>query len=153
MQARHSARLAAAIGTLAVLPLAVAVGAEAAPQGKLKAKGGVEVVSRVQAAKSASGRIAKTDPRLLGRHSRAPSTSSSSSTTTRSPPTPGGIKGLPATNPAVTGTPLGAKSPAVRGYTDYIKASEQRFLAALDARSSVRAARARSCAPSTAASR
>jgi subtilisin family serine protease len=94
----------------------------------------LSAAGRVQGAKSASARLARTDPSLLGRRSAAPV-----DVVVRLDYDPiaaygGQIEGLPATSPAVTGEPLNMRSPAARRYRDYVREVEASFLARLDTR-------------------
>jgi subtilisin family serine protease len=142
---RRRARFTAvAVVALVLAVLAAPAGAGAAPaaagQPRLTATP-VTPVSRVQGAKSASGRLARTDTSLLGQRSTAPvhvvvKLDYDSLAAYR-----GQIKGLPATSPSVTGKALNLRSDAVRRYQGYLQGIEQRFLDSLQAR--VPAARAR----------
>ncbi len=92
--------------------------------------GAIETASR---AKSESGRIARTDTTLLGSADEElvpvvvkldydPAASYT-----------GGVRGLPATSPSVTGQPLRADAPALRAHDAYAADVERTFADALEA--------------------
>ena len=132
-----------ALVALAVALLAAPAGAGApAPGGQPKLTATpVTPVSRVQGAKSASSRLARTDTSLLGQRSTAPVHVVVKLDYDSLAAYGGQIKGLPATSPSVTGKALNLGSSAVRRYQGYVQGVEQRFLDSLRAR--VPAARAR----------
>ena len=90
--------------------------------------------SRVEGAKSASGRIAQTDESLLGLSSDAPVNVVVKLDYDAVASYAGQIEGLPATSPSETGKPLNMQSNAAQSYLDYVRDIEQRFLARLDTR-------------------
>jgi subtilisin family serine protease len=141
---RRSRFAVAGAVALALAVLAAPSGAGAAPtqagQPKLTAAP-LTPVSRVQGAKSASSRLARTDTSLLGQRSTTPVHVVVKLDYDSLAAYAGQIRGLPATSPSVTGKALNLRSDAARRYQGYAQDVEQRFLDALRAR--VPAARAR----------
>jgi subtilisin family serine protease len=88
----------------------------------------------VQGAKSASGRLARTDPSLLGQRSAAPVRVVVKLDYDSLAAYRGQIKGLPATSPSVTRRKLNLRSDAARRYQGFVQGVERRFLDALRAR-------------------
>jgi subtilisin family serine protease len=88
----------------------------------------------VQGAKSASGRLAKTDTSLLGQRSAAPVRVVVKLDYDSLAAYRGQIKGLPATSPSVTRRKLNLRSDAARRYQGFVQGVERRFLDALRAR-------------------
>jgi subtilisin family serine protease len=126
-----------AVVTLAVAVLAAPGGAGAAPaaagQPKLTATPATPA-GRVQGAKSASGRLARTDTSLLGQRSAAPVRVVVKLDYDSLAAYRGQIKGLPATSPSVTRRKLNLRSDAARRYQGFVQGVERRFLDALRAR-------------------
>jgi hypothetical protein len=91
-------------------------------------------VGSVQAAKSATGRLAQTDKSLLGRRSSAPIHVVVKLDYDSLAAYGGQIDGLPATSPAVTGKALNLRSDAARRYRSFVQDLEQRFLERMRAR-------------------
>jgi subtilisin family serine protease len=122
---------------LALALFAAPGGAGAAPaptgQPKLTATP-LTPVSRVQGAKSATSRLARTDTSLLGQRSTAPVHVVVKLDYDSLAAYAGQIRGLPATSPSVTGKALNLRSDAARRYQGYVQGIEQRFLDALQAR-------------------
>jgi subtilisin family serine protease len=147
MAAPGSAR--ARFTVVAVVALALAVLAAPAGAAPTPASAGqprltatpVTPVSRVQGAKSASSRLARTDTSLLGQRSTAPVHVVVKLDYDSLAAYAGHIKGFPATSPSVTGKALNLRNDAARRYQGYVQGREQRFLDAMRAR--VPAARAR----------
>ncbi|MBA3431922.1 MAG: S8 family peptidase, partial [Actinobacteria bacterium] len=93
----------------------------------------------VQGAKSLSGRIAKTDRSLLGRSSSKPLNVVVKLDYDAAASYAGGITGLRATSPEVTGRPLARDRAALDAYTRYAAGVERRITGDISAR--VRGAR------------
>jgi subtilisin family serine protease len=133
------------VATVVALVVAVFVapaGAAPAPAGQQKLSATpLTPVSRVQGAKSASSRLARTDKRLLGQRSTAPVRVVVKLDYDSLAAYTGQIRGLPATSPSVTGKALNPRSDAVRRYQGFVQGVEGRFLDSLRAR--VPAAQAR----------
>ena len=131
-----------ALGVVLVALSVLAAGAAAAPAESLGAAAQQQrftvtplvPASRVEGAKSASGRIAQTDESLLGLSSDAPVNVVVKLDYDAVASYAGQIEGLPATSPAETGKPLNMQSNAAQSYLDYVRDIEQRFLARLDTR-------------------
>jgi subtilisin family serine protease len=140
---RGALGLGAVVGALALIvaTLPAAAAAPTTTSGRTLKATPVTPVSRVQGAKSASSRLARTDPSLLGQRSTAPVHVVVKLDYDSLAAYGGQIKGLPATSPSVTGKALNLRSDAVRRYQGYVQGVEQRFLDSLRAR--VPAARAR----------
>ncbi|HEV8199201.1 MAG TPA: S8 family serine peptidase [Candidatus Polarisedimenticolia bacterium] len=88
----------------------------------------------MEGAKSASGRLARTDESLLGRRSTKPIHVIVKLDYDPLAAYAGQISGLPATSPAVTGKGLNLKSDAARRYEGFVRGVEQRFRDSLQAR-------------------
>src|SRR6266540_5576040 len=133
----------AAAAALALVMLGVPASAATAPtptgQQKLTATP-LTPSSRLQGAKSASSRLARTDRSLLGQRSAAPVHVVVKLDYDSLAAYAGHLKGLPATSPSVTGKALNLSSDAARRYQGFVQGAEQRFLGALPV--SVPAARA-----------
>ncbi len=133
----------AAAAALALVMLGVPASAATAPtptgQQKLTATP-LTPSSRLQGAKSASSRLARTDRSLLGQRSAAPVHVVVKLDYDSLAAYAGHLKGLPATSPSVTGKALNLSSDAARRYQGFVQGVEQRFLGALPV--SVPAARA-----------
>jgi subtilisin family serine protease len=95
--------------------------------------------SKVQGAKSASSRLARTDRSLLGQRSTAPTHVMVKLDYDSLAAYAGQLKGLPATSPSVTHRGLNLRSDAARRYQGFVQGVEQRFVDSL--RASVPAAR------------
>jgi subtilisin family serine protease len=133
--------LAAVAGalTLVAATMPVAAAAQSSATGK---KFTVRPLSgtRVQGAKSESGRLARTDKSLLGIGSSKPVDVIVKLDYDSLAGYRGGVKGYAATSPSVTGRRLDPRNSDVRRYTGYIRGVEGRFLRNL--RSGLPAARA-----------
>jgi subtilisin family serine protease len=90
--------------------------------------------TRVQGAKSASGRLAETDRSLLGLSSSKPVQVVVKLDYDSLAGYRGGVKGFAATSPSVTGRQLNLRSAAVRRYAGYVQGVEGGFLRALRSR-------------------
>jgi subtilisin family serine protease len=90
--------------------------------------------SRVEGAKSASSRLARTDKRLLGLRSTAPVHVVVKLDYDSLAAYTGQLKGLPATSPSVTHRALNLRSDAARRYQSFVQGVEQRFVDSLRAR-------------------
>ncbi|MGH3035633.1 MAG: S8 family serine peptidase [Gaiellaceae bacterium] len=91
-------------------------------------------VSKVEGAKSASGRLAQTDESLLDRRSAASINVVVKLDYDSLAAYGGQIEGLPATSPSVTGEPLNLRSEDARRYRGFVQDLEQRFLERLQVR-------------------
>jgi subtilisin family serine protease len=124
---------AAAALTLAALVAPTGAGAAPAGQPRLTATPATPV-NRVQGAKSASSRLARTDRTLLGQRSTAPVHVVVKLDYDSLAAYGGQIRGLPATSPSVTGKALNLSSDAARRYQGHVEGVERRFLDSLRAR-------------------
>ena len=118
-----------ALGVVLVALSVLAAGAAAAPAESLGAAAQQQrftvtplvPASRVEGAKSASGRIAQTDESLLGLSSDAPVNVVVKLDYDAVASYAGQIEGLPATSPAETGEPLNMQSNAAQSYLDHVR--------------------------------
>jgi subtilisin family serine protease len=133
--------LAAVVGALTLVAATVPAAA-AAPGGTAGKKFTVRPLSgtRVQGAKSESGRLAKTDKSLLGVTSSKPVDVVVKLDYDSLAGYRGGVKGYAATSPSVTGRKLDPRDADVIRYSGYVRGVEGRFLRSL--RSRLPAARA-----------
>ena len=137
-RARRVRPLIAVAGALGVIATALAAPASAAPPptpppGSWKAApltGG----TLVHGAKSASGRLAKSDAGLLASRSAKPVNVVVKLDYDALAGYRGGLPGLAATSPAATHRAFNPNSDSVRRYTNYISGVENRFLGALRSR-------------------
>ena len=144
INSRTTARLPkyVAVGVVLVALAVLAAGATAAPAEPLGAAAQQQrftvtplaPVSRVEGAKSVSGRLAQTDESLLLLRSATPVNVVVKLDYDAVASYAGQIDGLPATSPEETGEPLSMRSDAAQSYLAYVRSIEQRFLAGLDAR-------------------
>jgi subtilisin family serine protease len=125
-----------AVVALALAVLAAPGGAGAAPAaGKPRLTATpVTPLSRVQGAKSATGRLARTDTSLLGQRSTAPVRVIVKLDYDSLAAYRGQIKGLPATSPSVTHRKLSLRNATVRRYAAYVAGVEDNFKNALRSR-------------------
>jgi hypothetical protein len=107
--------------------------ASGAGSDSLTPAGGIEAVDRHQVAKSATSRIAETDPALLGRTDATPIDVVVKLDHDPLATYAGTVDGLAATSPAVTGDPLSLESPAEQAYEGYLAGQEADFAADLAA--------------------
>ena len=133
---RGALGLVAILGALALI-LATLPAAAAAPKTtggrELKAKP-LTVTTRVVGAKSASGKLAKTDRSLLGLKSSAPRNVVVKLDYDSLAAYRGGVKGYAATSPSVTRRKLSTRDANVRRYAGYVAGVESGFKRALQAR-------------------
>jgi subtilisin family serine protease len=114
---RFSRRLGLAVlSVLLVAVLGVAAGSAAKP--KFSASEAVSIDSTFVTAKSVSGALAQTDPALLGRTDATPINVVIKYDYDATASYKGGISGLAATSPSVTGKKLKDNKDAVRAYED-----------------------------------
>src|SRR4029450_209824 len=129
---RHRVMAGACALGLLVLVGATTVSAQPGPAG-FQVTGGIEPVDQAAVAKSLTGRLAETDPSLLGRSSSKlinvivkldydPATVYA-----------GGLAGLKATSPSVTGRSLDRHAAAAGKYQTYAKGFEARATRAIQA--------------------
>lgn len=117
------------------LMVAMAAPAKAAPTDpKAFTAQGLSPSSIVNAAKSASGRLAQSDKSLLGRTDTTPVHVLVKLDYDAAASYRGDIPGLPATSPSVTGRRLSGKTPAEQSYNRYTSQIDSGFRAALSAR-------------------
>jgi hypothetical protein len=123
---------AAAFGLLIAFG-ATAVSAQTGSNG-FQVAGGVEREDTVDVAKSLTGRLAQTDPSLLGRTSSRMINVIVKLDYDPAAVYSGGLAGLKATSPSVTGRSLDRNAAAVRTYQTYVEDFEARARRAIDAR-------------------
>ena len=123
---RHRVLAAFMVPALAVAVLAPAGVASGASRDLSATK--VTATDRVTAAKSASGRLAETDPRLLARNDSRPVRVMLKLDYDSLASYAGGIRGLAATSPRVTGRQLDRASQATRAYEAFIARTETRIV-------------------------
>ena len=119
------ARFAAIVTSVAALVLASAGQSSADPgpdPSRFTVAGAPTLVSQVEAAKSATGRIAKSDPALLKRTDAALVNVMVKLDLDPVASYTGGVKGLAATSPAVTNKPMKSNKAAVAAYTKHANA-------------------------------
>ncbi len=117
----------AALAVSAVIPVGAATPRSAADM----RAGALQPTERIAAAKSPSSQLARTDPALLKRTDAATVNVIVKLDYDSVATYAGGIRGLAATSPKVTGKPLNKASRADRAYRTYIKGREDAFIAAL----------------------
>ena len=118
----------------ALLLLLLGVDAGAAPKNHTFSGHSLALTSRVQADKAPTSRLAQTDPSLLGRSGTAPVQVVIKLDYDSVATYAGGIRGLAATSPSVTGASLTRATTAKQRYTAYIVDKEKAFKAALGTR-------------------
>lgn len=106
---------------------------EASGAGAFTPTGGLEQTGRVAVAKSATSRIAETDPALLGRSDATPIDVVVKLDHDPLATYSGTVDGLAATSPAVTGDALSLDAPAEQAYEGYLAGQEADFAADLAA--------------------
>ena len=127
---RHRA-LATAIGVALAVSAVIPVGA-ATPRSTADMRAtAIRPTERIAAAKSPSSRLARTDPGLLERNDSAMVNVIVKLDYDSVATYAGGIRGLAATSPKVTGKPLNKSSRADKAYRAYIKGREDAFIGAL----------------------
>jgi hypothetical protein len=92
---------------------------------------GLSPSDHITVAKSPSGRLAQTDPALLGRTDSTTMSVLVKLDYDATASYAGGVDGLAATSPKVTGRKLNGNSPAERAYGAYTAGIEQRVVNAL----------------------
>jgi len=126
----------ATLATISALVLAIGSFAPAAgvdnPAGSLKAAA-LSPSERITSTKAPSSRLAKTDPDLLARTDATPVRVMIKLDYDAVATYAGGIDGLEATSPSVTGTDLTGSSPAEQAYGQYVNEQEGATVAALQA--------------------
>lgn len=105
----------------------VATNASAAPARPDLTGEGLTAASRIQADKAPTSRLAKTDPALLNRTDSAAVNVMIKLDYDSVATYNGGLKGLDATSPSVTGKALSERTPARHGYEAYVAGKEQAF--------------------------
>jgi Subtilase family/PA domain/Fibronectin type-III domain len=123
--------LIAAIGVLLVAS-SMAVPSVAGAQSPFSSSA-VDSGTSVEGAKSPTSRLARTDPSLLGKTSTTPTAVVVKLDYDSVATYAGGIRGLAATSPSVTGSKLNSSSAAVRAYRAHVADKESRFRSALAA--------------------
>ncbi|HVE17442.1 MAG TPA: S8 family serine peptidase [Ilumatobacteraceae bacterium] len=130
MRGQHQGRLASRFLVVALATAAIAlpsaVDAGTTPASKFTATG-LSPSSIEKAAKSASGRLATTDPSLLGRTDATPINVVVKLDYDATASYKGDIEGLEATSPIVTGRELTGKSGAERAYEGYTAQLDKTF--------------------------
>ncbi|HET6953925.1 MAG TPA: S8 family serine peptidase [Acidimicrobiales bacterium] len=122
---------ALAISLLGIAGAAPPAGAQEEPGAGFSPVAELTPSDRVEGAKSDSGRLAETDPALLGLDSPDPVPVVVKLDYDALAAYKGDIAGLPATSPEVTGEALDLDAPAARSYEGYIEQVETEFLDAL----------------------
>jgi hypothetical protein len=130
MGARRKALLVVATAGMMVFGSLAQVGA-AEPQGRTLTATQLDPSGTVTGSKSVSGRLAKTDAELLARTDATPVNVMIKLDYDATASYAGGIKGLAATSPRVTGKKLTGKSSAERAYASYVSDLEAAFISAL----------------------
>ena len=126
--------LPAALTLAVVVSLVVSAGSAATAQERFRVvQGGVSQANVLDAAKSVSGKLAKTDKSLLGKTSSAPVNVVVKLDYDAIASYAGGIAGLRATSPSVTGRSLKQNAAAVTAYRSYVTRIERHALRAIDA--------------------
>jgi hypothetical protein len=138
-RARRRAFGAVAIVALASIVVGVDAGAlEPSAQTPSARRGTIDgtltSVSRVVGHKAPSSSLAKTDRALLRRNDARPVQVAIKLDYDATAVYAGGLRGLPATSPLVTGTPLNERSAAVQRYERHIASQEAAFISALRAK-------------------
>jgi subtilisin family serine protease len=134
---RRATFIVIAVLAIALAVLAAGAGAGASPTPALQptlTATPLIPVSQVEGAKSASGRLARTDASLLGQRSTKPIGVIVKLDYDPLATYAGQIKGLPATSPSVTGKGLNLRNDAVRRYAAFVGGVEQRFRDSLHTR-------------------
>jgi hypothetical protein len=126
--------LPAAFALAVVVSLIASAGSAATGQERFRVSGGVSKVDVQDAAKSVSGKLAKTDPSLLGKTTSAPVNVMVKLDYDAIGSYAGGIRGLAPTSPSVTGRSLAQNAASVNAYRSYVTRIERDVLAAIDAR-------------------
>jgi hypothetical protein len=123
-----------AVALAVVMSVVLSIGASAAPSKREfhLAADGVSLVNVVDAPKSVSGRLAKTDPSLLRKTSSELVNVMVKLDYDAIASYAGGIEGLPPTSPTVTGRSLDENPGAVAAYRSYVAGLEKRVLRAVD---------------------
>ncbi|HEY9377262.1 MAG TPA: S8 family serine peptidase, partial [Jiangellaceae bacterium] len=123
------------LGTVAastVLVVTAVSAASAQPASDLVVGADLPAPSRIQADKAPSSALAQTDPALLKRNDSAPAQVVIKLDYDAAASYAGGIAGLPATSPSVTGKPLTGKSSAERSYNAHVTALEQEVVSEIE---------------------
>jgi len=115
---RFSRRLGLAVIAALLVGVLIAAAGSASPS-KFKSGAPVTVDSTIVAAKSTSGSLAQTDPALLGRTDTTPINVMIKYDYDATASYAGGVFGLAATSPAVTGKKLKDNRDAVKAYEDH----------------------------------
>jgi hypothetical protein len=127
----HSGKASGAVFALLVAALLLGVNAAAAPTpSKLSARS-LAPTSKVQGFKAPTSRLAKTDPSLLGRTDSTPLQVMIKLDYDSVATYAGGLPGLPATSPSVTGKKLSQPSAAKQKYEAHINGKANAFKAQL----------------------
>jgi hypothetical protein len=130
--------LPAAFALAIVLSVVVSTGATGAaaapiPEELTVVDGGVSQIDVIDAPKSLSGKLAETDPVLLGKTSAEPINVMVKLDYDAIASYAGGIGDLEATSPSVTGRPIDANAKAVSAYRAYVTKLESVSLRSIDA--------------------
>ena len=129
---RHRVLAGACALGLLVLMGATTVSAQPGTEG-FQVTGGIEPVDQVDVAKSLTGRLAETDPSLLGRTSSKLINVIVKLDYDPAAVYAGGLAGFKATSPSVTGRSLDRSAAAVGKYQTYVKGFEARATRAIQA--------------------
>jgi hypothetical protein len=132
--ARHRRLIGALVLPAALLALSIPAGAAPPTPPDPSQLTSVQTLtpsSIISASKSATSRLAQTDPALLGRTDSTPVAVMIKLDYDSAATYAGGVKGVPATSPSVTGKPLSGKSAAEKAHNDYAASQEAELKAAL----------------------
>ena len=130
---RHRA-FAGALALMAVLAVGTTAVSAQTQTDPFQVVGGVSHESRIDAPKSLTGQLAETDKSLLGLPGNEPVNVIVKLDYDPVAVYSGGVEGLQATSPNVTGEPLDRASAAVRSYKGYVKDFEAETTRAIEAR-------------------
>ena len=127
IRGRSAAVMAAAAMMLSTVMVASPTSAGGAPSGRSFTATSLSSTSRITAAKSVTGKLAESDPALLGRTDATIVNVVVKLDYDATASYDGNLTGLPATSPSVTGTELTGDTPAEVAYEDYTGTLDTEF--------------------------